>query len=155
MSTLIKQIEVIRRGPVPGVMRRELNNHSKTAWTGCGFVWGETMRPGHFTESAKLKYQYKPRSGRYESRKLKVKGHRRPGVWSGLTEALTGQYRVTSSFRGAKVTMRAGALNFSKRQDELTTVVKSEADEIAKVWKEKYLREVEALRTERSQETIT
>src|SRR5690606_36737012 len=59
--------------------------------------WHGQMMPGHFANDAKSRYQYQPRTKKYEIRKARKYGHRRPLVYSGDSErAAKSQVRLTS-----------------------------------------------------------
>ena len=148
-------IKIENRGPVPGVMRREQNALSKDAWDGAGYHWGEEFREKHFTEAGAAEYGYRRRTAKYEKRKERLYGHRRPLVYTGESEQRSGAYTVRTQRNGVTVSMSVPAINFSKRGDELKAVSQPEARTIGAVWKEGYDRKLTDLQSERSTEQVT
>lgn len=128
MSRLIK---IERKGPTPGVARKRHNRIAKVVWADVAIVWGEVMRPKHFTEAAVSEYRYRKLSKQYEDRKQRYFGHRRPMVYTGETEQRTANYQVRSTSKGATVSMNAPALNYSRRAHQLKKITKPEANTLA------------------------
>jgi hypothetical protein len=123
---MIGAIRIHYKGAVPGIARRELNRLKKEAWYYAGYWWFREVRPLHFSRDAFALYQYTPRMGErgtqyrkwkatYTARKLKKFGHTKPLVFTGTSERLAKQGRVTSTGQGVRVSMPAYALNFKTK----------------------------------------
>lgn len=142
MNGLLVQVEY--RGAVPSRMRSVLRAANKAAFLEIGELWHKVMRPKHFTEEGARKYGYQKRKGEGESgrafwrsytgRKMRKFGHTRPLEWSGLSKTLTAMRDVRATSTGARVVMRANALNFRNphstinMRDELTRITPDEGE---------------------------
>jgi len=103
MAVVIKQI-IQRTGT--GFDAKTWRGMLKEAWERAGRHWHRYILRKHFQRGAYAEYNYQPRTTKYEKRKARVKGHRRPLVWSGQAEReahRTLDLRVTS--KGAKIVL--------------------------------------------------
>lgn len=115
--------------------------------------------PQHFDERAKNVYHYERRSRKYEARKLRVKGHTRPLVWSGRTLrelkqqeggiiATATRSRLVYRFhwQNVKAENRRKQSTFLgqmlKRKQELETFLVREHTEYARWFEQRYAEEV-------------
>lgn len=144
--------QVRTRGPVPGVMKRELNKIFKFAYLRCGLRWHRKFRPKHFTEAGAREYRYKPRKGEklrrdskrfrrsYTGRKLRKWGHTLPLVWSGTSRQRSRIPRIKATSKGVRVIINAPALNFRPKggridmRSEMTHVSARERDELVRLF---------------------
>jgi hypothetical protein len=80
----------------------------------CDF-WFQEIRPRHFTESAKSRYQYHARTKKYEERKFKRFGHTRPLVYTGTMERVLAQsVTIKASSKRGEIQMAQTADNWLK-----------------------------------------
>ena len=143
-------------GAVPGVtLRRALMNKVKQkGYNAAGIEWHQKFMPEHFTESGGRKYGYKPRSKSYRARKLRVKHHRRPLVWSGLSQALMRIRDVRAKTNGVKIYSHASGLNrrrSSRAPDmllEMGTVTEGERQRLMHVQDRRIEKELKKVRTQ-------
>lgn len=115
--------------------------------------------PGHFKPWAVAYYGYKPRSKAYTKRKLRLKGHNDPLVYTGITrDAVTRRLNIVGRGRGTgKITkaltyrlpFKGGSLRFKKQTEqsqrilqmagEIAVVAPNERDAMAKMLSETYV----------------
>ena len=74
----------------PKVRLKQLKEMTREAHRSMGLLWAHEMLPQHFTERARLLYNYKPRTAKYLRRKIRLAaigrvedGGRSPLVYSG------------------------------------------------------------------------
>jgi len=146
-------IQMRERGPTPRHMAKHMRRILKECWAELMVYWHTHMLPKHFTARGAREYGYTPRQGErgaqgskgfrrsYTGRKLRVKGHTRPLVYSGNTELLTRQRTVTSTSKGGRIRLSVPAyikykLRHSKinMAEELTKVSRGEEQELARVF---------------------
>lgn len=156
----------IETGP-PVLPKRELRRILKIAYARIGAKWHTEMRPLHFTNRATGRYGYDPRKGEsgggrqfkgsYTARKLKKFGHTKPLVWTGRSQLLTRIRDVRATSKGARVVMRAPALNFRSKgstidmREELTSVTTQEAGILGRKFAAVMERSIGKIRTRREQ----
>ncbi len=125
-------ISIKHDGRSPGMMKREWNNHMKWAYRQVGVFHFRQHIPKHFTRAGGREYGYKPRKGEagnpgamgflksYSGQKKKEHGHMDPLVYTGTTRDETvSNMNVTSTFKQAKISLRARALNFRSPHSEI------------------------------------
>ena len=136
------------RGFDPDNPERGLWKALRTAFQAAAAFWHRRYLPFHFTPGGARVYGYERRSEAYNKRKLKIKGHQNPLVWSGaLKAAAKAPPKITASRRGgtnritarlrmnvpdhaARRSRRPGMPNMA---DELVRVRDSELLEIGRV----------------------
>lgn len=110
---------------------REWREISKVGWEHAGEVWHREILPRHFTEQGAREYaaagsrgEYKRRTKKYEDRKLRKFGHRRPLVYTGDLEREVTRMREVrvvgdnSKRRGAvRIVLRGPRYLFAYRKD--------------------------------------
>ena len=163
------EIDIRYHGTKPdGMMTREFNRALKEAFAE---IAGEYQRDNvdkHFTNRGAREYGYTPRvgeSGRparrifrgtYTGRKLREKQHSRPLTWSGESRRLAATGRVTSTSKGARITVPAPTLNFRNRRSpivmaqEIKTISGAEGRHLAR-----RLGEIMAVKLSTARETAT
>ena len=68
--------------------------------------WHGRFLPRHFTTSAYNSYRYTPRTDRYQKRKMRLKGHTRPLVFTGrMKKMLSSVFRVSGTSKKATISM--------------------------------------------------
>lgn len=148
MAVLINS-DVIATGPTPGMVKRAWNAIAKICWEACGHHWGKAFRPLHFQSIAHRRYKIKPRDPDYNQQKYKLFGHRRPLVFTGESEESTENYRVIPTSKGCRVTMRAPALNYSRRGEDLTQINEQEAKSLTKIFDKQMAQQLLKLKTKK------
>lgn len=145
-------IALTKTGPVPSLLKRELNNCHRDAMHAAGTFWHENYREEHFTNRGSTKYGYTPRSGEpgrehpggfrksYTGKKLRAKGHTRPLEWSGDSRRQSRTPRIVATAKKGearvRVIMNVPGLNRRYRgspidmRKELVTVIPAEGQEI-------------------------
>jgi len=134
-------------GAVPGAMtKREFRNEIlKPAWKELGEWFHKNLLPIRFTNAAKQLLNLAPRGGEapgtsykafrrsYTGRKVRMKGHRKPFVWSGTSERNATKIRdVRATSNGTRIVLHAPALNFRNKHsairmnEEIRRVAESE-----------------------------
>jgi hypothetical protein len=76
----VKQ-QIVRKGT--GFNAKEWRAKQQVAWGEAGKFWHSDILDKHFSSKYEREYQYKPRSKKYQLRKVKKMHHRNPLVWSG------------------------------------------------------------------------
>ncbi|MDZ4858867.1 MAG: hypothetical protein SGI88_07765 [Candidatus Hydrogenedentes bacterium] len=134
---------IIRKGPRG--MSKAFNEAREKANAAIGRMWHSEMLKDHFTERASMRYGYSVRTKRYEARKTKKMGHKKPLVWSGtLQKTVAGAVRIRATPKSVKVTMSGpkwlkGFASFFKNRRgpnmaaEITKIAKSEGKRLAEV----------------------
>lgn len=125
----------------------EWRDITKVAWEAAGELWHEEILPLHFEVSAYSEYRYKRRESRYEERKFKRWGHRKPLTWTGDLQRRVTRIRDVrvvgdnSRRRGAaRVVLYGPRYLFAYRKDlnqpdkarELRTVSRTDASKLAR-----------------------
>jgi hypothetical protein len=160
---------VVRRSPRG--MAKIFNEVRKDAMEEVGEKWHDEFLPRHFEENAMQRYHYVHRAKKYDQRKERKMGHKKPLVWSGtLRKTILENTTITATKSSVLIKMTgpkwlAGYLSFKGRNKkirdkhgndtgrrekaggpdkkaEITKVLKSEAEELAKLLKSRI---VEAL----------
>ena len=133
---ILIQTTIERRGA--DMSASEWKGFLRTAWKASGEEWHAGMRPKHFTFAAIAEYGYQARKASYELRKAKKLGHRRPLVWSGETERMTGRSRdVRYTDKGVTVVLQAPKHLYQRRgsapdkAEELQRVSEREVAQLA------------------------
>lgn len=87
----------------PSILGKKFPRMAKRAMMAAATIWKDAFLPKHFAEGATARYGYKKLSMKYQSRKSRRWGHRRPYVWSGalMRTATTGAKVRASKFRGS------------------------------------------------------
>lgn len=86
---------------------RELRQAVKSGLKRLVEQWHQRALPEHFEPIARRRYGYQRRTQRYQKRKLRVKHHDNPLVWSGtLRDTATRRAAVTGSSKQARVRIR-------------------------------------------------
>lgn len=102
--------------------------------------WHEKNLPQHFTVPGSFKYGYRSRMFEYNKRKNQQKGHWRPLVFTGDTEAMaTGRIMVRAAGENARGVIRVppyiNKSNFggagNTMRDELVRITPEETEEMA------------------------
>lgn len=151
-------------------MRREMPRVLEKAGTDAGVNWFKNMLPQHFAENAWRRYGYKERSKSYVKRKLRVMKHNRPLEYSGaMRRALTSSGSIKATVKQIAVRMAgprwlkgwiamAGRTrgngrpaNYPNKERELKTILNSERKILSKVYHARVVKELKALRAERTQ----
>ena len=92
-------------------------------------LWFKIFLPRHFTPRAMLLYGYTPRSSEYNRRKLRVKHHQDPLVWTGTLKAMvTGAITVHTKRQTAEGRMNVPRYLYQYRT---TKVMKKDKELIA------------------------
>jgi hypothetical protein len=121
----------------------------RTAIAEAAHHWHREMLPGHFAPNARARYRYQSRTGRYMQRKrqLAQRGIVREGgssdlVFSGLLRDTVTRFatirhfptRATLQMTGPRyITMRPRASGRPHLAAEVTTVLKGESDQLARI----------------------
>jgi hypothetical protein len=129
-----------------------LNAILKAAWQKVGEYWHQHFREEHFKNSAMSRYGYTPRRGEsgsgrpfkgsYTQKKLAIKKHTRPLVWSGESMRRMEQRDVRARKDGVRIHLHAPVFNFHPamgRVDmarEMTRVTDAEFRELETVFDE-------------------
>lgn len=146
------EIALHKTGPVPSLLKRELNNCHRDAMRWAGTFWHQNFREKHFSNAASREYGYTPRQGEagrphpkgfrasYTGKKLKRFDHTRPLEYTGESRRRTRNPRIVATAkRGeAKVRVVMNSPGFNRRyagspidmRAELTRVSLREADQI-------------------------
>lgn len=117
--------------------------------------WHRTFMPQHFTLRGKVLYGYQPRTAKYERRKARLHGHRKPLVFTGQSERQARQFvRVTGTSKKATATMKMPKHFYRyhkdtqvNKEDELTRTNPRELDAQAKLLKKRTARRMNQIRT--------
>ena len=131
--------EVKDRGPTVRGMRRVINNLTKESWFQTGVQFHARFTDLRFTHAHATQAGYAPRSKSYERQKFKKYGHTYPLEYTGRTRRLVRTANVASTSKGVDIRY-PGARVFNFRNPkmkanmvvEFTTVLQSEANEMAK-----------------------
>jgi hypothetical protein len=146
------EIALHKAGPVPSLLKRELNNCHRDAMRWAGEFWHRNFREKHFTNAGSTEYNYTPRSGEpgsdfpgrfaqsYTGRKLKKFGHTRPLEYKGESRRRTRSPRIVATAKrgeaSVRVVMDAPGLNRRyagsqiNMRAELVTISAGEAPQI-------------------------
>jgi hypothetical protein len=119
---MINKITIVPEKAVQ-MAKRAFNRVVKDGFQRMGEEWHRFYEHKHFEEEAVRRYGYAPRSEKYERRKLRIKGHNDPLVWSGVSRRLASIVKVRATTAGASVVMNAPRLNMQRRASELTRVI--------------------------------
>jgi len=110
--------------------------------------WHKKIRPRHFEREAMSVYGYTPRTIKYEKKKSKKAGHRRPLVFSGESQQATERNYIRVSGVSGSLHMNAGNLGWptpggriNMRRELISTTPQDEAA-MAKVAEESIVRRV-------------
>jgi len=149
------EVKITEQGPTPRLMMRQKNQVHREAATDLAHFWHDQYVRKHFTQAGASEYGYAPRKGQpgnphpkgfkrsYTGRKLALKNHTRPLVWSGASYllVLASRNNVTATATKGQATARlrlnAPALNFKNPRSridmrtELTTISPREASEMS------------------------
>jgi len=149
------EVKITERGPTPRLMARQSNIVHRGAATDLAHFWHDNYVRKHFTQAGATEYGYAPRKGMpgnphpkgfkrsYTGRKLRLKGHTRPLVYSGESylRVIASRNNVTATAtKGqakARLRMNAPALNFRNPRSridmraELTTISAAEGAEMS------------------------
>jgi len=147
------EIALHKSGPVPSVLKRELNNCHRDAMAWAGRFWDQEYREGHFANAATRKYDYAPRQGEpgrtvrnfkrsYTGKKLRLHGHTRPLEFSGESRRRTRNPRIVATAKKgeAKVRVVMNSPGLNRRyagssidmRAELTRVIPVEGEAIGR-----------------------
>lgn len=108
-------------------LKRDVREAQRVGFAAAAERWHSNTLPRHFDSGASMRYGYAPRTPRYDRRKMRVKGHRQPLVWSGtLMRSALRSARISATPTGAVVRFGAGtqAINFAGREAWLSTAKK-------------------------------
>lgn len=146
----IKTVLVQYSGATPDHMtKRNVNRLKRFAWQELGEWFHKHLMPKRFTQEGARELDYSPRAGEqlgldrkafwrsYTGRKLRQKGHTKPLVFSGESEALATRIRdIRATGKGARVINHARKLNFHSRRmsmrmnEEVTRISPREAEQL-------------------------
>jgi hypothetical protein len=173
-------IKIKEDGVAPRNMVKAWNQVRREGYRAIAVMWHRDMRPDHFQPSAKQKYSYKPRAGEpgnpryirlktgqkirddrkhYTARKLRMKGHTRPLVFTGQSEALSRIRDIRVTSKGSRVVLHTPGLNRRNKysqinmREELTRITEGEARLLAKEYERATARNFKRVR-DRSERTI-
>lgn len=173
-------IKIKEDGVAPRNMVKAWNQVRREGYRAIAVMWHRDMRPEHFKVGARWKYDYKPRAGElgnpryirlksgqkyrdfrrhYAARKLRMKGHGRPLVWSGTSEALSRIRDIRTTSKGSRVVLHTPGLNRRNKysqinmREELTRITEGEARLLAKEYERATARNFKRVR-DRAQRTI-
>ena len=157
------EITLTKTGPVPSLLKRELNKCHRDAMAWAGRYWDQQYREGHFANAATRKYGYTPRQGEpgrpvrnfarsYTGKKLRLHGHTRPLEFTGESRRRTRNPRIVATAKKgeAKVRVVMNSPGLNRRyagspinmRDEATRVIPSEGQaigqQISKVAQKRY-----------------
>jgi len=136
---MIKYVMVSQFGPTPGILARERTNLIKAALTAAAANHHAKYMWRHFKPEAYRRYGYTERTAGYVRKKLRVKGHNRPMVWSGESETLARIRDVRATRNQARLVQHARGLNRRRptslvyMNKEITAVAPPEVKEAARV----------------------
>lgn len=90
--------------------------------------------PKHFVTGADRVYHMRPRTRKYVKRKLRVKGHNRPLVWSGRTERdlIASKHRITRTQKQARLYYKNYFPLKDNQRKEIEIVLEREKAEMAR-----------------------
>lgn len=123
----------------PDVLAKDLRAAAKAELAKVGTHWHRQTLPGHFALDAIRKYRYAPRSKGHMRVKARLYGHSLPLVMTGaLRDQVTRMSRVTSTAKGARVTMTGPRYLYMVQREkgpdmakEITAATDMEAAEMA------------------------
>lgn len=72
--------------PPAGFTERKVKMAARAALSAAVTLWHSAMLPIHFTTGGAAKYDYAPRTAKYQRRKARQKKHQRPLVFTGDSE---------------------------------------------------------------------
>lgn len=117
--------------------KRAMDAAMKIAWKKVGKWHHAEATPKRFTQKHARKAGYKPRSKQYQIRKGKIQGHNNPLQFTGKLRRSTefATIRATSSKVriGYSSPLRVFNLHGGRLRKEFTTVLESEAQEVAAI----------------------
>ena len=76
-----KNILIIGKSPYG--LAKEMKSAIERAFVQAGELWVDKILPKHFTTRAASEYDYKPRTSRYQLKKLRKFGHQNPLMFTG------------------------------------------------------------------------
>lgn len=147
----LKAITVVEKGAVPRRLQPAHTRASRVAYYVIGREFHEKMMPKRFTVAHGLEAGYRKRKGEeagtdtkaffksYTGRKVKIKGHRKPLVWSGETEKRARSVNLVVTPQLARLKYNLPQLNRRPwMNDEIRRILPREIAELSKVWKQAY-----------------
>lgn len=161
----LRTITVVEKGAVPRRLRPAHTRASRVAYYVIGLEFHEKMMPKRFTVAHGLEAGYRKRKGEesgtdtkaffksYTGRKVKMKGHRKPLVWSGETEKRSRSVNLIVTGQLARLKYNLPVLNFNPwTNEEIRKILPREIAELSKLWRKAY---DEAFAIESTQTTTT
>lgn len=138
----------------PELVAKEFRKIVKAQLQEIGKLWHKGFLPLHFARGARQRYNYAPRSKRYERRKLRKFGHTKPLVFTGRMEReLKRRHQVTGTGRSVKVRMKAPPYaKYHNKLREVTVTTQQEATVLAHELHDRVIRAIEQLRENRKVE---
>jgi len=120
----------------PDVMVKEIRAQAKEVLKSLAKYWHRRYLPKHFTTAGAAEYRYKPRSRKYEIRKIKTAGHKRPLEFTGtLRKMVTGRRaEPTGTAKAVSLRIKVPRYTYFKRSgqpdkvEELLAMSQSEID---------------------------
>lgn len=150
-------IKTRERGSTPRRMKKAFNAASKEAWYRTALRFHSEYRERRFTEAHALAAGYTKRKGEliargtkafrqsYTGRKLRIKGHTLPLVWSGRTKKETERASISSTSKAGRATYRgANTFNFRnpkskvRMNEEFTRLIPKEAIELGEYYDQQF-----------------
>lgn len=139
----------------PEATAKELRGAAKAEGAEVIDFWHDQYLPNHFKSFAGAKYGYKKRTEKHRSRKRRIFGHERDLEFSGdMKRKVSRSIRLSSTSKGARGVMRGPAYlhmrlrnrNQPDKAAELTAVVQSEVNTMAKRMDEGITRRLNAVK---------
>jgi hypothetical protein len=160
---VIESIRIHYRKDFAEFGKRELPATLRKANEAMGIRWHQKMLPLHFGADAFTRYHYQPRTNKYERRKFRLYGHRKPLVFTGtLEQTFTRSAKIQPT--PDKVTIRMsgphwlkGYLSFRGRtgtgpdkEKEIKQFLVSERKELGRIQKDYIAKRLNELRSSRT-----
>ena len=138
----------------PELLVREFRKVVKATLKDTGTLWHKKFLPWHFKEFAGAKYGYRKRSSSYAKKKLRLRGHRNPLVWSGrMQRELMRRRQLTGTAKAVRVRMTGPPyLKYHNKPRELTAITEKEAQALAQALHDQTTQAIRQLKERRTVE---
>lgn len=136
-----------------GMRQSDAKKNVKAGWARMAAEWHKKYRRVHFTQRAYTKYNYTPRSKRYNRLKKKHLGHTLPLVRTGTSRNLSESKTVFATHRGSRVTMPIRIFNRRPKnsavnmRDEFTRVINDEQNDLEQIAVRQIERDTQSFKT--------